>query len=259
MRWLSLLLLLGCSSPVLDAPDEIGTSDLVIDLDGDFGPAAPAPRFVRAVHLRFDTGPVDLSFNQTGVLVARDVPPGGATPYLPLPVEQVSLQAHRGDQVIVDTEPVAVPEGAGAMIAAFGTSDDPRQISVPTDLRGEPGQVRSRALHATPGLTFVRLLDLDGPALATVLYGELSESFVFDPEVEQRWALDLTGDGRPNLLLEPFMIGATDGDGRAPVIDLYVIPTGQVLPGPARLPIPALLVVPLDAPDGIFVVAPTSG
>lgn len=257
MRWLSLLLSLGCTSPVLDVREDSGTSDVVIDLDGDFGPAAPPPRFVRAVHLRFDAGPVDLSFNQTGVVVARDVPPGGATPYLPLPVEQVSLQAHRGDQRIVETEPFVVPEGAGAMIAAFGTSDDPREISVPTDLRGEPGQVRARALHATPGLTFVRLLDLDGPALATLLYGELSESFVFDPEVEQRWAFDLTGDGRPNLALEPFMIGATDGEGRPPVVDVYLIPTGQVLPGPGRLPIPALLVVPLDAPDGIFLVAPT--
>jgi hypothetical protein len=259
MRPWILLLGLGCAD-VPDDTDGVGPgSSTVLDLDGDYGPPPPPARFARAVHLRFDLGPTGLAFNDTGVAVARGVPPGGATPYLPLPVASVSLQLLSHDGEVARTPATSVPEGLGGLLVAFGTAADPRAVATTTDLQGVAGRVSARALHATPGLPYVGLVDLGGSPLPALMYGAQSDSFTFPAGATRRWALDLDADGVPDLLLAPFQLDDLDSAGRPQVVELFVIPTGQTLPGPVPLPIPALLVVPLDAPGGIFVVPPSAG
>ncbi len=216
-------------------------------------------RYARAVHLRFDVGPAGLAFNDAGVFIASDVPPGGATPYLPLPVPAASLQLWAGGDEVARTPTVEVPEGEGALLVAYGTSADPRGLALSTPIVGAPGTIRARVVHTTPGLPYAGLVVMGGGQVAGLTYGGVSPTFTVAPDREVRWAFDLNGDGRPDLPLVPWELPAVDSGGLPQTVEIFVIPTGQTLPGPAPLPVPALLVVPLDAPDGIFVVPPDAG
>ncbi|TVQ89603.1 MAG: DUF4397 domain-containing protein [Deltaproteobacteria bacterium] len=259
MRILALVsLLVGCA-PGEEPEPGAGLPPVVVDLEGTHGPERPPPRFVRAAHLRFDLGDVDLSFNDTGIRMASDVPAGGATPYLPLgQVDIASFQAYQDGDIVAEVDPVEVEPGTGVTLAVYGHAGEPRSMALPTNLVGEPGEILVRAVHVTFDLPFVGVLDDSHTSLASLLYGRASSHFSITPDVPHQWMLDLSANGSPDLVLEPFELPALDSDGRPQVVDAYFIPSGVYVPisATAQIQIPALLLVPLDAPDGIRLVVP---
>lgn len=258
---LSTLLLPACA-PDSELPDpDPGLPPVVVDLEGAHGPEAPPPRFARAVHLRFDVGEVDLSFNDTGVFIATDVPAGGATPYLPLgAVDTVSFQASVEGEIRAEVEAIEVPPGAGAMLAVYGHTEDPRSMALPTNLVGTPGEITVRAIHTTFQLPYAGILDESFSLLAPLTYGAASAPFSIEPDVPHSWYFDLSGDGAPDLPFHPFELSALDSAGRPQVVDIFLIPTGTFIPVSETLSIqvPAMLIIPLDAPDSIELVTPVA-
>jgi hypothetical protein len=258
MRAMALLLLVGCAGPDdTDTDEGAGAAPLQLDLESSWGPEPPVKGRVRAVHLRFDLGEVALAFNETGVVVADGVPPGGATPLLPVPSETASLQAWKEGVVVAETDDFAHEGGAGSLVV-WGTVAAPESLEVPLDPSPPAsGRFRARLIHTAPGTPSIGLVDPIQGELTRVDPGGIGADFSAPTDTGLGWALDLTGDGVPDLPLSPFDVPDLDSLGQRQVVDIYAIPTGSVLPG--QVPIPALLLVPLDAPDGIVVVAPSAG
>lgn len=255
---LCLTLAMGCAPDVLDT-DEPADDVTRVDVEGSWGPDVPGKGRVRAVHLRADLETVDLAFNDTGVLVAEDVPFGGVTPFLPTPADTVSMQAWVGHAVVAGSDGLEVGAGFG-QVGVYGSSADPRSLTVLVDPTPADGAVKARVIHTTPDLPYAGLIDLAAGPLAGVREDEVSEAFTFPPDSNRTWALDLNADGTPDLLYNSFSLPETDSLGNGQVVDVFLVPSGQTLPEPAPpLPVPVLLLVPLDAPDGIVLVTPDLG
>jgi hypothetical protein len=254
------LLLMGCGAPdALDTDGVAASGPLVVDLAGEWGPE-PAPKgFVRGVHLRFDLGEAGLAFNDTGVLIAASVPAGGATPLLPLPTSEASLQLHDTSQaglpVVASSGDLPVDGGFG-LVGVYGDDSDPRSLALRIDPTPVTGRVKIRAIHTTPGLPYIGLGSTSSGPLASLTYGEVGDYFDVPADATLRWYADLNADNVPDLPFVSFSLPAVDSLGFGQVVDLFVIPTGARFPDAPRLPVPALLLVPLDAPDGIIVVVP---
>lgn len=253
------ILLTACGATADSADPGAEAGPLVVDLAGDWGPEPEPKGLVRGVHLRFDLGESGMAFNDTGVLVSAAVPPGGATPLLPLPTSEASVQLHDltapGAPVVASSVGLPVDGGYG-IVGVYGHDEDPRSVALRIDPRPVPDRVKIRAVHTTPGLPYIGLIDLSAGPLVALTYGASSEYFDVPADSALRWVADLNGDSVPDLPFESFSMSAVDSLGFGQVVDLFVIPSGSTLPGPDPLPVPVLLLVPLDAPDGIVVVVP---
>ncbi|MFT7521989.1 MAG: hypothetical protein ACI9MC_004141, partial [Kiritimatiellia bacterium] len=110
--------LMACDPALVDNDSSSTAPPLVVDPDADWGEEIEAQRYVRASHLVFDGGLLDLSFNDSGVILAEELPPGATTPWLPLPSDVVSAQLldpATGD-VVYDSGEIDVPAGGFATV-----------------------------------------------------------------------------------------------------------------------------------------------
>lgn len=255
-----------------------GCSPIPLDGDGDMDPVIIAnteatgeepdapTQFVRGVVAFAPEADAayPFAFNGTGVPVSVLPQLPAMTPFLPRPVDEVSMEllsvTPDATTTLATTGALEV-DGTLEEVILYGSFEAPRGVSLSLDdAPVEPGSLTVRLVHLTPDLPYVGLAPPRTPPVLSAFEEGVSEWITLEADVTHSWLLDVNGDGVGDLPYSNWQLPPTDGLGRPQVVEIFVVPSGETLPAPfPPLPVPVLVITPLTGPDEAISSVPLTG
>ncbi|MFK7929040.1 MAG: hypothetical protein AB8H79_12680 [Myxococcota bacterium] len=262
--FVAMLVLVGCAEAVDPDPSNT-TGDLPIDTTGVWGPAADDFRGVRVVQLRPELADVGFAFNGTGIPVQSGLPAPFATPFLPRTTDDISVQLFRPvdgaqPELVHTTDPVTF-QGPFSEVITFGTAVEPLSLNLEIDPTPVAGKVPMRLINGLTNMAYAGLSEAEnspGAPLVSAFYGQVSDVQTIDADVEQNWVLDINGDGRADIAYAPFTLAAQDSAGNGQYVEVFLYPSGVLVPQ-TNIPVPVLLILPMTGADDLLIVPPLGG
>lgn len=263
MRLVALAALLVACQEIPANEVDPGTPPLVVNAEPT-GEQVPAlDTFVRGV-VAFapeSDAAYPFAFNGSGIPVGSLPQLPAMTPFLPRPVDEVSLELLDGDGAELASSGEQNLDDALAEVVLYGDFEDPRGLSLGLDEAPvTPGSLAVRLVHVTPGLEYAGFGPRQGAPVIAAFEEDTSPWVVLDADRPHTWFLDVNGDGAGDVPYTSWELPATDALVRPQVVDIFVVPSGSTLPPPSPpLPVPILVITPLTAPEGVVTAVPALG
>ena len=151
------LALAGCAPDPDDTDPDAAFPELVVDLEGEYGPDVPDAAYVRTVTLMPEVQDGAVAFNDSGVLITSELPFPAMLPYLPRTRDPLSAQLYAAGEsgyTVAASSSEHTFQSPLSEIVLWGTVAEPRALNLEVATTPTEGEITARLVHTTPGLPY---------------------------------------------------------------------------------------------------------